>query len=183
MAIVAQSGNVTATSLTVKRPKWDDVYAGYPKNESGTDDRNTEEVFISILGEDVYNKHKNIFTNACATRVSLGLLNSGMSVKPEFRIYKGIHKGKMFTASAINLKDWLSKESNWGSADIFIKSPTSLSQVQSKIGKKDGVYFIIGGFGGSVSGHATLWIGAIQNVIGGHHYIGGVGDVYFWELK
>lgn len=163
-----------------KRPAWKDVYEGYPKNAAGDDDLPADQVFTSILGPDY---DSGTFTNACATRVSLGLLNGGMNVKKEFLISVGKFKGKGFIASAINLKNWLSLSSVWGTADEIMTNASSLSSVAAKINGRNGVYTIIGGFGAGVTGHATLWIGANDNVVGGHNYIGGAGDVYFWELQ
>lgn len=49
------------------RPKWEDVYAGYPKNEDGTDDRNNVQVFIEVFG-DKYDSANNVIKN---TNISL----------------------------------------------------------------------------------------------------------------
>lgn len=162
------------------RPKWKLVYDGYPKNESGTDDKDADTVFKEILGN---NYDKSIFTNACATRVSLGLLNGGVNVRKDFLIQKGNYKGKGFIASAINLKNWLNQSSIWGSPDETFTGPADITDVRSKIDSRNGVYTIIGGFGEGVSGHATLWVGAENDVIGDHNYISYGGDIYFWELK
>jgi hypothetical protein len=171
-----KSGGGGAT--TNKRPKWVDVYNGYPK-DSSSNDLNAVDVFTSILGTN-YDKIK--FSNACATRVSLGLLNGNMNVKREFIIQKGIFKGKFFIASAINLKNWLSQKSIWGKADEIINGPTDLSNVQSIIAGRNGVYIIIGGFSGGVTGHASLWVGSKKDIISIHNYIDYGGDIYFWEL-
>lgn len=165
--------------LAQTRPSWDKVYEGYPKNEAGDDDLDADSVFKSILGDDY---DRLIFTNACATRVSLGLLNGGVNVKKDFLIQKGKFKGKGFIASAINLKKWLEMVDVWGQPDEKIVGPADLTDVQNTIGAKNGVYTIIGGFGAGVSGHATLWVGANKNVIGEHNYISLGGDIYFWEL-
>lgn len=162
------------------RPPWNKVFEGYPKNEAGNDDQNAVEVFTSILGE---NYDRDIFTNACATRVSLGLLNGGTNVEKNFLIQKGKFKGKGFIASAIGLKKWLSRSDVWGSPDNTIEGPTDLVDVQKFIGNKNGVYIILGGFSADISGHATLWIGATKNAFGGHNYISYGGTVNFWELK
>lgn len=173
-----QTGN-GGTGATA-RPAWKDVYEGYPKNAAGNDDLPAEQVFTSILGA---NYDRDVFSNACATRVSLGLLNGGMKVKREFNILVGKFKGKSFIASAVNLKNWLSLPSVWGTADEVISSPRTLAAVAATINGRNGVYTIIGGFAGGVTGHATLWVGATNDVIGGHNYIGGAGTVHFWELK
>jgi len=172
------NSNKDATNLT--RPKWSKVYTGYPKNASGTDDMAADAVFKSILGD---NYDRRTFTNACATRVSLGLLNGGINVKKEFIIQKGDFKGKGFITSAINLKNWLSKNEIFGVADEKIDGPSNLVDVRNIIGGRNGVYVILGGFANGITGHATLWLGTNKDVVGGHNYVSYGGTIYFWELK
>lgn len=175
------SGNSGRTSTLHKRPKWRDVYAEYPKihTTNGVVDKPAKDVFTELRGP---NYEKDKLTNACATRVSLGLLNGGMNVPKEFLITKGKFKGKGFIASALNLKNWLSRTSVWDTADEVIEGPTDLSSVQAQINGRNGVYIIIGGFSGGITGHATLWVGSNNNVIGNSNYIQNGGTVYFWEL-
>ncbi|WP_412850378.1 hypothetical protein ACL0VS_12030 [Chryseobacterium sp. PMSZPI] len=106
-SFVAQSGKKTTTPIQIKRPSWKDVYNGYPK--SGNDDRPATEVFPELLGKDY---DKKIFGNACATRVSLGLINGGMKVKTAFKITnkKHIFYDKGFQTSAGGLQAWLIKK-------------------------------------------------------------------------
>ncbi len=94
----------------------------------------------------------------------------------------GKFKGKGFIASAVGLKDWLSRNNVWGEADEFIKGPSDITDVKSRLGSRNGIYIIIGGFTGGISGHATLWIGAIKDAFAGNNYVSYGGDVYFWEL-
>lgn len=179
---IAEGGG-TSASTVIRRPKWDDVYRGYPKNASGTDDLPAPDVFKEILGE---NYDTSIFNNACATRVSLGLIGGNMSVRKDFMIQTGVNKGKGFITSARGLKQWLEKDSVWGSADVNVAGQSDINSVADRIndnGVKNGVYIILGGFGGGISGHATLWIGNNRDVIGGHNYVDYGGDIYFWELK
>ncbi len=171
--------DVGGSSIKKKRPKWVDVYEGYPKNASDND-LPAPEVFTSILGT---NYDKKIFSNACATRVSLGLINGGMNIKREFKIQKGIFKGEFFIASAINLKNWLAQKSIWDKADEIITGPTDLSSVQSRLAGRNGVYIIIGGFSDGVTGHASLWVDSKKDIISTHNYIDYGGDIYFWELN
>lgn len=182
-SFVAQSGKKTTTPIQIKRPSWKDVYNGYPK--SGNDDRPATEVFPELLGKDY---DKKIFGNACATRVSLGLINGGMKVKTAFKITnkKHIFYDKGFQTSAGGLQAWLIKKDVWGAPDVTITGPSNITAVASKINEgriKNGIYIILGGFGDGISGHATLWIGNNRNVIGGHNYVDYGGTVYFWELK
>jgi hypothetical protein len=162
-----------------KRPKWKDVYEGYPKTSNSLDDMPASDLFSILLG---INYDSDIFSNACATRVSLGLINAGNEVRKDFVIQQGKYKGKGFIASAINLKNWLSLPSVFGEADEILEAPDNLTNVASTLCQRNGIYIIIGGFGGGVSGHATLWIGKNMNVIGEHNYIDPARTIYFWEL-
>ncbi|MGH1517436.1 T6SS effector amidase Tae4 family protein [Chryseobacterium sp. JK1] len=181
--IVATTGSGQTRPVQIKRPSWKKVYEGYPR--SGNNDKPANLVFSEILG-DSYDK--KIFGNACATRVSLGLINGGMTVKTAFRITNKKHAffNKGFQTSVSGLYNWLSKKEIWGAADIKVTGPSDINTVANKINEgriKNGVYIILGGFGDGISGHATLWIGSHRNVIGGHDYVSYGGTVYFWELK
>lgn len=177
---VATSGGMS-TTIRVKRPSWKDVYDGYPK--TGNDDEPATSIFPKILGD---NYDKSTFGNACATRVSLGLINGKMVVRKDFLIQKGDFKGEGFIASAGSLKKWLEHKNVWGPADVTVDGPSDINTVADKInegGVKNGVYLILGGFGGGITGHATLWIGSNRDVIGGHNYVSYGGTISFWELK
>lgn len=139
--------------------------------------------FTSLFGE---NYDRKTFSNACATRVSLGLLNGGVKLsKVAYNIQNPKHRfvNKGIETSAKNLRDTLSKSVHWGEADVIICKPKSLQEVAGIIGTRNGVYFIIGGFGGGISGHTTLWIGKFGNVIGGNNCATNGGSIYFWELQ
>lgn len=173
-------GGSLRTEIIARRPPWNKVYEGYPKNKNDPlQDESADAIFPAILGEQY---DKNIFSNACATRVSLGLLNAGMNVKPAFKIINKSHPyfGKGFQSSAKGLQVWLTQI--WGKADIVIKGPTTIATVNQAINGRNGIYIILGGFAGGVTGHSTLWIGEQGRTIG-HDYIDYGGDVYFWELK
>ena len=81
------------------------------------------------------------------------------------------------------MKKWLNQSSVWFNPDESFTGPADIIDVKSKIGNRNGVYIILGGFVAGVSGHATLWLGSEKDVIGGHNYISYGGDIYFWELK
>ncbi len=168
-------------SARQSKPKWLDVFNGYPKTlDSSTNsyyDLPASDVFTSVLGSG-YDSTK--FDDACATRVSIALLAGGINVRKSFLVQVGKYKGKGFIARANGLKEWLIKI--WGTANVYVKGPTTLSDVKSKIGSKNGVYIIVGAIGSS-TGHATLWLGAQGDAIGNKNYIDRGGDVYFWELK
>lgn len=188
MSTKVSDRNVKATATQLaKRPSWTKVFEGHPK--SGTflpnglpEDLETEKVFTAVFGSGY---DKTIFGNACATRVSLGLLQANVTISPKaFNITNTKHRfhSKGIETSARKLQETLTKM--WGQADVIVTNVTTYQQVGDKIGSRNGVYFIIGGFGGRVSGHATLWVGGYKNVIGANHYTQNkVGrTVYFWEL-
>jgi hypothetical protein len=170
---------VRDNELLIERPRWKDVFDGYPKTANGLDDLPSEDVFTSILGADY---DTEIFNNACATRVSLGLLNAAITLPKDFIVQVGKFKGKGFIASAASLKKNLSLPAYFGTADIIIKNPASAIEVRNKINNKNGIYIILGGFSGGISGHSTLWIGSQKDVIGGHNYISNSREIHFWEL-
>lgn len=177
---VAQSGNKQAKPIQIKRPKWDDVYHGYPKINPGKPNENdlpASQVFTSIFGE---NYDKVTFGNACATRLSLGLINGKIKVKTEYSISEGPNKGKGIIVSAVNMGNWL-KDKQFGKPDETIEKPKSFNEVANRIGTRRGVYVLISNDSRWASGHATLWHDG--NAIGGHNYYEHAKVIYFWELK
>lgn len=181
MVITASINDDEATvSAAPKRPKWSDVYDGYPKSASGLSDQPAREVFIYLLGEDYYEKNKSIFTDACAARISIALLKAGVNLKGQFNVLSGDLKGKQFITSSIEMRKWLTE--NWGEPEEEIKDPEGLSDVQSVIKDKKGIYAMVpraGEFSRAV-GHMTLWTG---NGVIGSDYADSARCVYFWELK
>ncbi|WP_164465219.1 T6SS effector amidase Tae4 family protein [Chryseobacterium lactis] len=178
--IIATSGNKQTKPIKIKRPKWDDVYHGYPKVNPGTPSENdmpASKVFTTIFGS---NYDKTVFSNACATRVSLGLINAKIKVKTEYTIKEGPNKDKGITVSAANMGTWL-KEKQFGKPDEEIKNPKSFNEVADKIGDRKGIYILISNDARWASGHATLWHDG--NAIGGHNYYEHAKVIYFWELK
>lgn len=177
---IAQSGNQQTKPIQIKRPKWDDVYHGYPKVNPGTpyeNDLPAPKVFTSIFGA---NYDKVTFGNACATRLSLGLINAKIKVKTEYSIAEGPNKGKGIIVSAVNMGNWL-KDKQLGKPDEKIENPKSFNEVANKIGKRRGIYILISNDSRWASGHATLWHDG--NAIGGHNYYEHAKVIYFWELK
>jgi Type VI secretion system (T6SS), amidase effector protein 4 len=183
-----RSRHIVSAPIHVARPPWSKVYAGYPKD--GDHDLPEEALFISVFGPGY---DRNIFSNGCATRLSIALLHGGMRVNPEFPINESTHRfnKQLITVSATNMINWLNQV--WGKADVVITAidrlhANTLSDVAIKIGNRNGVYAMrpfnpsnrgIDPF--DASGHVTIWVG--NNVFGGHHYIDRAREIYFWELK
>ncbi|OOF38728.1 hypothetical protein BKK50_11315 [Rodentibacter rarus] len=180
--------NITAKAkdkqktLKVNRPSWEKVYEGYPKIEKDgmIYDLDAQSVFISILGK---NYDQVTFGNACATRLSLGLINANVKIKKEYIVTEGKFKGKFITASAINMVKWLHR--NFGDPDETIKFPQTYEEIVNAIGDRKGIYAMIPEKPDAfrASGHVTLWVNG--DVIGGrsHSYYSSAYEVYFWELK
>lgn len=181
--ILTASGGGKQAKVKPKRPKWADVYHGYPKLDPGKPterDLPASNVFQSIFTKDYYLKNVSTFSNACATRVSLSLLHANINVKKEYQIQIGAYKGKGIITSAANMGKWL-KDKLFGAPDEEIENPKSFNEVSSKIGKRKGIYILISNDFRWASGHATLWHDG--NAIGGHNYYEHAKVIYFWELK
>ena len=184
----------------IPRPKWSEVYAGYPKNATGTNDLPATDVFTMVFGsayevatqELVLDKgtSKELripLTNACATRVSIALTAANISVSKNFIGKEGIMKDKGLIVKASKMKTFL--ETTFGKADIHLKAEPAysytLDKLKTEIGAKNGFYVLIAADPASfgASGHASLWVGANKDVIGGHNYATNMGEVFFWELS
>jgi len=201
--LLASVGGRSALCIC-NRPRWEDVYKNYPwknKNADTYDDEDAKTVFKEILGKQydgkngIYtdaNGRKTSFENACATRVSIALVKSGMEMRKDFLIQAGELKGKGFIASAKGLKEWLSLPGVWGevkgipgkiSEEEEINEEIALERVAKEIGGRSGVYIILDNGDKRVKDHATLWLGEHGDIIGGHKHLGKGGTIYFWELK
>lgn len=176
----AANGDVTSF-VSHSRPLWADVYDGYPKVNAGTryeNDQPAGEVFESILGE---NYNQEIFTNACATRVSIALNHAKVTVRQDFRISHGPYKGGGIIASATNLKKWLSSSNIFGEADVIIRNPQSFNELATAIGTKRGIYVMESNDFNWATGHATLWYDG--HALGHHDYYSHGKEICFWELR
>ncbi|MBN6076391.1 hypothetical protein HYE59_02265 [Aggregatibacter actinomycetemcomitans] len=179
--INTRSGKVQR-ALNVARPSWNKVYEGYPKVERNgmIDDLDAHSVFTSIFGKDY---DSSTFGNACATRLSLGLLNAGVKIRGEYPILQGPFKGKSVIVSAANMVKWLNN--NFGKPEETIPSPKEYRNIVDRIGNRKGIYAMKPNSPRDfrASGHVTLWVNG--NVIGGegHSYYKAAFEIYFWELK
>jgi hypothetical protein len=179
-AIQISTGTTVATVNPI-RPGWAAVYEGYPLVDRGTareNDQPGHDVFVSVFGKDYDTK---IFTNACATRVSIALNKANYTVRKDFIIRQGDLHGKGIITSAINLKKWLAEPSRFGEPDVKIVSPSSLNDVKVAIGQKKGIYILESNNYKWASGHATLWYD--EHAIGNHDYYDHAKEIFFWELK
>ncbi|MDO4908182.1 T6SS effector amidase Tae4 family protein [Neisseria sp.] len=136
------------------------------------------QVFASVFGSGY---DTNTFSNACATRLSLGLLNAGIQPRKEFPVKEGRFKGKSVTTSAVNMVNWL--RSNFGTPDITVENPITKTAISAKIGNRKGIYAMLpkSTTEFNASGHVTLWHN--NSAIGNNDFAAYARVVYFWELK
>jgi hypothetical protein len=172
-----QNVNMTYVTIDKPRPRWRDVFEGYPAifydNEHKWIDILPEDVFASVLGE----SGRFTYNNACATRVSIALLKAGIVI-PKIplddlkddekkligasQIKVGEFAGKgYFIRGAQQLQRWLT-EKLWGKPDERLYSIPSANldthvRVE-KIGNRNGVYASIY-VTKAGTGHTTLWGG------------------------
>jgi hypothetical protein len=160
-----------------KLPTWDVLKGNYPALAAPA-------VFKQIGGKVELNYDIGVFENACATRVSKALNDSGSQHKIKF--FKALGANGKFEAqvSSGKNKNWyifrvqmLIKHlsENYGSPETF--TPTEYTQ---KIkGRKGIIIYEVNGWS-NASGHADLWNGSSC-------VYQGYGDVshkiYFWEAS
>jgi hypothetical protein len=183
---LGNAGTDAADETASKRPRWKDVYDGYPLINRGASNENdlpAELVFKSILEDNSANRamFNNFSSNAGATRLSIALIRAGMTLRKDFNVQVGDLKGKGFIASAINLIKWLSEPEQFGAADIIIKNTVSLADVRSRIGNKRGIYAFESNDYKRASGLTTLWYNG--DAIGGNNCYDLAKEIHFWELK
>lgn len=199
------NGEISGPGVDPRRPRWKDVYDGYPLTNEGTsyeDDLGAEEVITYLFG--TYNNE-----NACAARLSIALLISGVGIggdntviitekiygkdvtKTETIDYKKIThsgdslEGKNVILGAEKMRCWLWKK--WVKANRIVYNPKSLTDAQREFNGENGVYIMRPKVPKifEATGHCTLWTG--ENVIGGSkdkHYINeNTFAVYLWILK
>jgi hypothetical protein len=194
-------GKVAKVTVVKPRPRWVDVFDGYPKvcgALSRWADANVNAVFENVLGE---NYNHDTFNNACATRVSIGLLHANVIIpkEPTPRMHDidgktvGVHGvknkkselyGSYFISSAKYLQEWLNNV--WGPADIQIDTEemkkllggvgSDMKQKAKKlIGNMNGIYVILFPYDPNnkktPTGHATLWVGEDGDAIGNQNVL------------
>ncbi|TWP28359.1 hypothetical protein ETU09_06075 [Apibacter muscae] len=198
MAIIALAQGVESPPINPIRPKWSDVYKNYPK-KSATEDMFGPDVYKSMYGDDYdLNTHlldnKYELYNACAAKVSIALVLSGVELKKisgigvDFYARQGPMKNKGFISTASKMKLWLEK--TWGGPYCQWKTSEtcpnySIGEFGLTVENRKGIYVMLAKnpteFG--AGGHVTLWIGGNQKVFGGNHYDKSAKAMYFWELK
>jgi len=204
---LSASSETVSVTIAIKRPKWNDVYQNYPKNDTNTND---------IFGPDFYKKlfgarydlktnlldNKTHLYNGCAGKVSTALVLSGSPLTKtsgigiDFVASEDILKSKTikdlsmkskgFISTASKMKKWL--DAAWKTnGDFHVDNPTSVNDLKALTGDKQGIYLMLAKntaeFG--ASGHVTLWTNNASEkyVFGGHHYEKSAKAMYFWELK
>lgn len=198
MAIIALAEGVESPPINPIRPKWSDVYKNYPK-KSATEDMFGPDLYKSMYGDDYdMSTHlldkKYYLYNACAAKVSMALVLSGVELKMidnigrDFVARQGVMKNKGFISTASKMKLWLEKA--WG--DVFCSWETGKScpsytvkEFGLSVGNRKGIYVMLAknptDFG--AGGHVTLWVGGSQGAFASKHYDKSAKAMYFWELK
>ena len=151
----------------------------------------SEETFKEIFAPEIKQgkePFKN-FLNGCATKVSLALAKAGQEVKPSFITTSGSQKGTPIQTSASGLKDDLI--SKWGQPDVKVTGSITEENLLKKIGEgKTGILICSPcGFGGSCTGHATVWSRSHgRKKTGGtaddswYHIGNPDANIYFWKV-
>jgi hypothetical protein len=171
--ITASSGN-TSTSITVKRPKYDDLLVPYkvvaPKSAC--------DVF-AMVHPDLEQKCRNgdpEYQNACATRMSYALNKGGYKIKLP-RKFQDYHTGEPYVTAILDMITFLRE--NFGGSDVQFNGDAYAFK-KSIAGKKGIILFEIKW--DDANGHVTLWDGT-SCVDGSYHFSDNPANILFWELK
>ena len=186
--IISESLLLESPADSINRGKLESTYTKY--FNMGKDDPMPiwRELFpkeMALVEEGKGNPPFTGFYNTCATKVSLALIDAGVTLDQNFIIQGGPFKGKGLNTSAVGLKNELLRK--WGKPDVKIDKVTSLEEVQQKIGPgRSGVFICTPcGFGEGATGHATIWSWWKNGLKGGP--LDGTtypeengGTIYFW---
>jgi hypothetical protein len=176
------NGNSPTNNPSNSLPTYQKMYDNYPKDENG-DDLKAKKVY-KLVGGDVYDLHKKDpekYANACALRVSIALIKSGIKIPKSKETVTGAD-GNNYYLSAIALKKWL--------ITYFKDSPPLeiSDDFDNQLQGNRGIYIMIPNYPGLIgfgaSGHATLFTGT--DCISSNCYLnarGGVSRVYLWRLR
>ena len=121
---VATGGGAQTAPIQIKRPKWDDVYANYPKNATGSDDLFGPDFYEKLFGKR-YNKttylldNKTKLYNGCAGKVSTALALSGCYIQKTGGIGIDFIASENRTFGGVYTNDYRNKKSlentpDWG---------------------------------------------------------------------
>ncbi|WP_448927410.1 T6SS effector amidase Tae4 family protein [Fluviicola sp.] len=181
--------NRTIASQIQNRPSWDNMYKNYPMDhEEDIDyDQQPEQVFSMVFGSS-YNSETQMIegnidaSNACATRLSVALVRSGVRLAKDMLGQIDEFKGKGIIISAVSMAKFLSSDAGLGAPDhrIEMKGKT-FDDLLNVLEGKVGIYVMTTRSGMGYTGHCSLWNG--QNCIGDNNYAEDAGTIYFWELE
>ncbi|WP_374328433.1 T6SS effector amidase Tae4 family protein [Azonexus sp.] len=90
-------------------------------------------------------KQNSGYQNTCATRMSLALIKSGVTIHGRLKIKGGTHKGQLFEPGAKLLADQLARPQVLGKPQVF-----KAADAPAKLAGKKGIVFFwkIDGYGG-----------------------------------
>ena len=175
-------------------PSWNNFEAAYPKHNDPLYNT-SQEMYTSVGGQvfSLYNSNPSLFQNTCALRISKALNYSGISVPAGPDRYQG-SDGKYYFVSCAALFNWMKKTFGIPSGSNHLTGTQGGQNGQnfpSLLSSKKGIYIMLPNFPGGcstgtgfcASGHADI----INNSVcdGGCFFgaIGGISDIYVWELQ
>ena len=188
--IISESLLLESPADSINRGKLESTYTKY--FNMGKDDPMPiwRELFpkeMALVEEGKGNPPFTEFYNTCATKVSLALIDAGVTLEQTFIVQGGPFKGKGLNTSAVGLKNELLRK--WGKPDVKIVNPTSLEEIQQKIGPgKSGVFICAPCGFEDCTGHATIWSWWKNGLKGGpldgttYAENSNGGTIYFWGV-
>lgn len=158
------------------------TYDVVKSNHNSSNELNSSYVDKKSLYQDIgYNidelvKQDPGYENACATRMSMALIKSGVAFSGRLKIKSGPHKGRSFEPGAKLLADQLAKPQVLGKPQVL-----SPSEATKKLSGKKGIVFFwkITGYGG---GHIDLIETANSLQVCNSACYFSAKEVWFWPL-
>lgn len=148
----------------------------YSSDESNPSFKKTRNVYAEIgYDYDELVRQNPQYENTCAIRMSLALLNAGVSFAGRLPVKAGRFKGRLLEPGAVRLADELRRPLLFGKPQVYLRGIDAIS----KIGRNRGVVFFhtIESYGG---GHIDLYE-PIQ-ICNSDCYFGLAREVWFWPL-
>lgn len=193
--VSAAAGN-RSTSVTPKRPSWQNIHTAYMKIHN-IGDTAAKYKLIGGPAEAEYKRAPKIYENACALRLSYALNYGGMPINKNKRPTGGTKligaDNNLYYTGVYTVRDFLVL--NWGTSDKPYKpykvmsSKTENSKLASdltSLNKKGVICMKVTGWD-DAAGHITLWDGT--GFSDGTNYLLDprsnviVTELQFWELK
>ncbi|MDO5070456.1 MAG: type VI secretion system amidase effector protein Tae4 [Neisseria zoodegmatis] len=152
---ISASAQGQTSSVTVKRPKFSDLWSAYPINSTA------EQAYRLVGGSPLahYEENPRGYANACAIRLSRSfnhgnfpLTRQRLSKVPRYYALSG-GDGKPYLLRVNDIIKYV--QNNLGKPDIELVADGT-NQSRRFAGRKGIIIFIISGWG-DATGHVTLW--------------------------